>query len=254
MRAQPNGDDSWVKYWLYDSMWHRGRLPWWLRGLIVLAAGWGVLLCVQQIVDGYETTMEYRAAPLCQGGEEHQGEGCVRRSAGTVLDRRMYLKCTSHGTSGGGANGADAGGTTCTRSYELQVQRPGGATWLDVGDETFDDARKGDRTEVRQWQGDVVELRVRGHVEPYATASQWTVSSRLVLGFLSLACGIWAVLGGRFSSRLGIPAVGLLFVAVGISMLGSLAMFGGHPVVWLLTAVWTGGSVFWTAQMWRERW
>ncbi|MEV7673044.1 hypothetical protein [Streptomyces sp. NPDC088752] len=271
----------------YGTGWYRGRLPYWLRGLLVLAVGWGAFLCGQQVAEGYGATMEYRDAPVCRGGArsgEGDGEGpCVRREAGTVLDRRTGEHCTSNGTSGGttggittggvtaggGMNtaggsmggvtaggvttaGGGGGGTTCTTYYDLRVQWPGGAAWLGVGSETYDDAGKGDRAEVRLWQGDVVELRVRGHVDSYAPSSQHSVLPWFALGCLLLAGGAWALLSGRLSGLFAFPNFGLLFVAFGVSWLGTMALFGGHPVVWAFAVLWTGFAVFWTVGAWRD--
>ncbi|MEU9198384.1 hypothetical protein [Streptomyces hundungensis] len=263
----------------YGNGWYRRRLPQWLRGLLVLAAGWGVLLCGQQVAEGYGATMQYRDAPDCPGGgRSGDGELCVQREAGTVLDRRTGERCTSNGTSGGttggittggitagggmstaggaiggatAAGGGD-GGTTCTTYYSLKVQRPGGTAWLGVKSQTYDDARRGDHAEVRLWQGDVVELRARGHVDSYAPSSQQAVLPWIALGCLILAGGAWAVLSGRPSGLFAFPNFGLLFVVVGVGWLGSMALFGGHPAVWAFAVVWTGFAVLWTVSAWRD--
>ncbi|MES4888641.1 hypothetical protein [Streptomyces sp. NPDC096012] len=272
----------------YGNVWYRRRLPHWLRGLLVLAAGGGVLLCGQQVAEGYGATMEYRDAPVCQGGgrsgDGDEGELCVRREAGTVLDRRTGERCTSNDTSGGttggittggvtaggGMNtagggiggvavggvttaGGGGGGTSCTTYYDLKVQRPGSTKWLSVGSETYDDARKGDHAEVRLFQGDVVELRVRGHIDSYEPSSQQAIVPWIALGCLILAGGAWALVSGRLSGLFAFFNFGSLFVALGVGWLGSMAMFGGHPVAWVFAMVWTGFAVFWTVDTWRDR-
>ncbi|MGC4945696.1 hypothetical protein ACLQ2N_05685 [Streptomyces sp. DT224] len=232
--------------------------------------------------------MEYRDAPVCQdvgrNGDGNEGELCVRRETGTVLDLRTGEHCTSNGTSGGttvgistggstaggGMNtaggaiggatagggttaGGGGGGTTCTTNHDLKVQRPGGTTWMGVGWVTYRDAREGDHAEVRLWRGDVVELRVRGHVDFYTPSSQQVVLPWLALGCLILVGGAWALLSGRLSGLFAFPNIGLLFVAVGVGWLGYMALFGGRPVVWVLAIVWTGSAVLRTVGAWQDR-
>ncbi|MGW7428377.1 hypothetical protein ACWGIN_02395 [Streptomyces sp. NPDC054861] len=264
-------------------------MPVWLRGLVVLAAGWGVLLCGQQVAEGYGATMEYRDAPVCAsgggGGSGAGGEGCVRREAGTVLDRRTGERCTSNGTSGGGGSvtaggmtigggggmataggstggtvtggvtaGGGTGGTTCTTYYDVEVEWPGRTAWLAVGSETYEEARAGDRAEVRLWKGEVVRLEVRGHSHAYAPSSQSGVLPWLALGCLILAAGAWGAVSGRLSGLFAFPNFGWLFVAAGVGWLGSMALFGGNPLVWAFAIVWTGFAVFWIVGAWRMRW
>ncbi|MEV6473959.1 hypothetical protein [Streptomyces sp. NPDC051657] len=260
-----------------------GRLPCWLRGLVVLAAGWGVLLCGQQVADGYGATRTYRDAPVCEPGSRRgggdAGKACVRRETGTVLDRRTGEHCTSNNTSGGtsggvttigGAGGMAAGGsaggavtggvssggggggTTCTTYYDVKVEWPGGTAWLAVRSPTYDEVRKGERAEVRLWRGQAVGLEVRGRTHSYAPSSQSGVLPWLALGCLILAVGAWAVVSGRLSGLFAFPNFGWLFVAFGVGWLGSLALFGGSPVVWGFAIVWTGFAVFWIVSAWRD--
>ncbi len=278
MGTAPNGNHDGMRSRGYGDIWYRERLPRWLRGLLVLAAGSVVLLCGQQVAEGYEATMEYRGAPVCRSGDGDEGEPCVRHETGTVLDRRTGEHCTSNGTSGGTAGGittgggmntaggtmggvmaggvttagGGGGGTTCTRHYDLRVRWPGGTAWLDVGSETYDDAGKGDRAEVRLWRGEVVELRVRGRTDSYAPSSQQSVLPWLALGCLSLVGGAWALLSGRLSGLFSYTGFGLLFVAFGVGWLGTMALFGGHPAVWVFAVLWTGFAVFWTVSAWRD--
>lgn len=144
------------------------------------------------------------------------------------------------------AGGGGGGGTTCRSYYDLKVQWPGGATWLGVGSETYGEARSVDQAEVRLWQGDVVELRVRGHIHSDTPSSQQAVLPWLALGCLILAAGAWALLSGRLSGLFAFSSFGLLFVAAGVGWLGSMALFGGLPAVWVFALVWTGFAVSWT--------
>ncbi|MGW2279342.1 hypothetical protein [Streptomyces sp. NPDC001770] len=244
----------------YGRGGNRGRLPVWLRGLVVLAAGWGVFLCGQQIADGYAATMDYRDAPLCapgggsgggngggNGGGSGSaagggGDGCVRREAGTVRDRRTGEQCSYDGSSGG----AGGGTTTCTTYYDLKVERSSRTDWLGVDSGTYDKAAAGDPAEVRLWQGEIVGLKVLGRTYSYEPSSQSGVLWQLAVGCLALAVGAWAVLSGRLSQLFAFHSFGLLFVAFGTAWLGSLALFGGHWLTWTFASVWTGFAVFWT--------
>ncbi|MCX5396862.1 hypothetical protein [Streptomyces sp. NBC_00102] len=222
-----------------------GRLPLWLRGLVVVAAGWGVVLCGQHVVDAYEATSEYREAPLCTAGNEREsvdgGEECVRREAGTALDRRTGEECTTDGSSAGGG-----GVTTCTTYYDLKVEWPERTAWLGVDEETYDEITKGDRAEVRLWRDDVVGLVTLGRTRSYPPPSESGALPWLAAGCLILALGAWAVVSGRLATLFAFPNFGLLFVAFGFGWLGSMALFGGHPVLWGFAILWTGFAVFWT--------
>ncbi|MFF8605775.1 hypothetical protein ACF06X_07540 [Streptomyces sp. NPDC015346] len=258
------------------------RLPLPLRGLLVLAAGLGVFFCGQQVVEGYRATMVYRDAPVCAGEGEGwgRGEGCVRTAVGTVTDRRTGENCTSSGTSGGGApvtvggvtagggmataggsmggtvtggvTAGGGGGTTCTRYYRVEVEWPERTAWLSVGSDTYDEAEKGDRAKLGLWQGEVVRLELRGHTHTYPPSSQSGVGMWLAIAALILAIGVWGAVSGRLSGLLAFPNFGLLFVAVGVGWLGSMALFGGHVVVWAFAILWTGFAVFWTWGAWRD--
>ncbi|MFK0256262.1 hypothetical protein [Streptomyces sp. NPDC090445] len=151
--------------------------------------------------------MAYRDAPVCDVGSRTgnggDGEACVRREAGTVLDRRTGERCTHNGTSGGTIGGPSGGvttiggggmasaggitggtvtggvtagggggGTTCTTYHDVKVEWPERTAWLAVGPETYDEVRTGDRAEVRLWRGEVVGLGVRGRTHSYAPSSQ----------------------------------------------------------------------------------
>ncbi len=288
MRAPSEGNHSWVKTTGYGRDWYHRRLPVRLRGLVVLAAGWGLLLCGQQVAEGYGATMEYRDAPVCEAGSPRgngsDGEACVRREAGTVLDRRTGERCTTNSTSGGITSGGGmagggitsggmaagggitgggtvtggvtagggGGGSTCTTYYKVEVVWPDRTAWLEVHSEMYDEVRAGDRAEVRLWRGEVVELGVRGRTHPYALSSQGEVLGWLALGCLILVVGAWGVVSGRLSGLLAFPNFGWLFVAVGVGWLGATALFGGHPVVWGFAIVWTGFAVSWTVGAWRD--
>lgn len=260
MRVPAPGHHRIVKSTGYRRNGNRRRLPVWLRGLVVLASGWGVFLCGQQITDGYAATMDYRDAPVCATGSGDGssgggtagspagsangdvGEACVRREAGTVLDRRTGEQCTYDGTSGDGGGGT----TTCTTYYDVKVERPDHTDWLAVDSGAYDKVGTGDPAEVRLWRSEVVGLKVLGHTYSYPPSSQSGVLWQLAVGCLALAVGAWAVLSGRLAELFAFHSFGLLFVAFGTAWIGSLALFGGHPLTWAFASSWTGFAVFWT--------
>ena len=112
--------------------------------------------------------------------------------------------------------------------------------------QAYDEAGTGARAEVRLWRGEVVGLRVAGHTHAYAPSSEKGVLPWLALGCLGAATGAWAVVSGRLSRLLAFPTLGWLFVAFGVGWLGSMALLGGHPLVWGFAIVWTGFAVGWT--------
>ncbi|MGW0854252.1 hypothetical protein [Streptomyces sp. NPDC002690] len=222
--------------------------------MIALAAGWGALLCGLQVADGYTATMEYRDAPLCAVGSGPEsandgggkgGDECVRREAGSAIDRRTGEECTT--------DGSDAGVTTCTTYYDIEVERPGHTDWLGVDEETYDEITTGDPAEVRLWRDNVVGLVVLGRSHSYPPPSESGAHPWLAAGCLALALGAWAVASGRLSALFAFPNFGLLFVAFGIGWLGSMALFGGHPVLWAFAIMWTGFAAFWTVGARRMR-
>ncbi|MFB6892456.1 hypothetical protein ACFCX4_24450 [Kitasatospora sp. NPDC056327] len=235
--------------------WYYGQLPLWLRGLIVLAAAAGAVLCGQRVVEAYGATMTYRAAPACADGntDGHTaggGEECVRREAAAVLDRRTGERCTSDSTGGGtttaGTVTGGGSGTTCTTYYSLKVGWPGRAEWLDVSWETYDEARAGDPAAVRLWRDEVVTAEVGDRTHTYPPSSEGGAAVWLAVGCLVLAAGGWGAVSGRLSGLLALHGFGLLFVAVGVGWTGGLALFGGHPVAWAFAVLWTGFAVAWT--------
>lgn len=150
MAVHPTGNHGWVKSTGDVQDGYRAWLPFWLRGLIVLAAGWVVLLCGQQLGDMYTKATEYRRAPVCAAGSGYDGDGaaCVRHETATVTDHRTRLSCHSDGT-----NPMEGGGVNCVTFHEVKAEWPDHSAWLSVDAKPYEKIRMGDRAEVRLWRG-----------------------------------------------------------------------------------------------------
>ncbi|WP_406365191.1 hypothetical protein [Streptomyces sp. NBC_01546] len=207
----------------FRGRWYDRRLPAWVRGLLVLAAGLGVLLSAQAIVDGYRATVVYRQAPVCDR------EGCVRPETAEVRDRQSGERCTSTGTSGGtaaaGGTATTGGGSSCTTTYSLRVSWSDRSEWLEVGHEAYAEARPGDRVRLRLWEGSVVRLEVGTHIRTYPPASQTDMWPWMALAWSGLAVAAWALASAR--------PIALLPLGVAWFMLSVLIlMIGPAVLVW----------------------
>lgn len=228
MRGRTDGYHCRVKPTRSRGSWFDSGLPYWLRGLIALAAAIGGLLFAQPVADDYRATLVFRQAPVCGG------EGCVRTATGEVRDRRSGERCTSNGATTTG------GGESCTTSYSLRVTWPGRSEWLEVGVEAYTEARTGERAQLRIWQGEVVALDVLGHSRSYPPESQTDLGAPLARTWLALGLAAWALFSGR-----GITLVpvffGSLMVGVLILMVGPDVLIWSPPVFWGALAVLAGG-------------
>ncbi|MFJ9074880.1 hypothetical protein ACIRO3_06435 [Streptomyces sp. NPDC102278] len=223
-------------------------LPSLLRALVVLGAVLAVLFSARALERGHEATVVFGRASVC-GGED-----CVHEETGEVRDRRTGQTCTSNGTSGGttaggvpatiggaaaGAGGAGGApvtigggggnaGTSCTRYHDVKVAWSGGADWLGVAEETYEKARAGDRARLRTWQGQVVRLEVGGRVRTYPPASETGLWSRVLLLWLGLGVGAWALVSARRSVFYGL-AVPWCVVAMPTTLFGPGLLMWSPP-------------------------
>ncbi|MEU9704741.1 hypothetical protein [Streptomyces sp. NPDC047981] len=234
----------------FGLSWYDVPPPVWIRVLLVLVSGALAWSAVGNVVDAYRGTLDYRAASVCDR------EGCVRPAVGEVLDRRTGERCTtsssSGGTSGGtvtigGAGPGMAGGagggtvtiggttaggttTTCTTYHQLRVGWQGDTSWLEVERRAYDEARPGDRAELRFWQGKAVRLEVRGHVSTYPPPTQ----SRLWPWMMV----VWLALGLLLAGAVGMPPVFLLFGGFVWGLVGMFVAFvAGLLLLWSVSAL-----------------
>ncbi|MDJ0385960.1 hypothetical protein [Streptomyces sp. G-G2] len=214
----------------FRPSWYDRRLPYWLRGLVVLAAAFGALLPAKSVLDGHRSTVAYRQAPVCAD------DGCVQAAAGEVRDRDTGERCTSTATSAGGASG----GESCSTSYSLRIVWPGGSQWLEVGPEAYAEARTGERAQLRIWKGQVVGLDVLGHSRAYPPASQTDLGPPLILVWLAFGVAGWAVLSGRAVTLLPLGFAGLMGSIV-IQMVGADIFMWSPPVFFGALAALAGG-------------
>ncbi|MEV4441707.1 hypothetical protein AB0K09_22390 [Streptomyces sp. NPDC049577] len=184
---------------------HRaGRGVWVWRGvrlLVLAAAVWGLLLCPSWVEQSYWATDVYRHAPACPAGRPAGGADCVEQAVAQVTDKKITQSCST-----------DSGGVEhCTDNFNVRISGPERARWLDVGEHTYRDARRGDRAGLRLWRGGVVRMVVRGHTETYLTSGETSLMWRLA--------GSWALLGLALAIVTGLRWVYLLLFAVGWAVL-----------------------------------
>lgn len=217
------GHQERVKSTGFKGYWYEGRLPAWLRGLLLLAAGLGVVLSAQELSDRYRDTVVFREAPLCDR------DGCVRPETAEVRDRRSGERCTSTGTSGGTAAGGvtttTGGGSSCTTHYSLRVTWSGRSEWLEVGSEAYAEARPGDRVPLRTWEGRVVRLEVGTHIRSYPPAAQTDMWPSMALAWSALSLAAWALVSARPIALLPLGFAWFMLIIL-------IGMIGPPVLVW----------------------
>ncbi|MFD7627520.1 hypothetical protein ACFV7Q_16025 [Streptomyces sp. NPDC059851] len=202
--------------------WPERRLAGPVRAVVVIVAGFGLLLCAQLLSDDVRETLAYRKAAVCDG------RGCIRPETGTVLDRSIGERCSWSGT-------GSSSTWECSHDYLLEVSRPGGGTGLHaVADDVYQQAEKGDRVRLGVWRGTVVRLEAYGKVAEYGPPAANRTGGPLLLLWVVLFTAVWVLLSGR---PLVLVPMGAAFVVV-----------GGLNVVFGPDLLWTSPTTFWTAE------
>ncbi|CAM5480312.1 Phosphoserine aminotransferase [Streptomyces aurantiogriseus] len=134
------------------------------------------------------------------------------------------------------------GGTSCTRSYSMDVRFGERTESLGVGSNTFRATDRGDPAELRLWRGEVVRMVAGGHVEGYLTSSEWAFWGWLFLGWLLLGASWLALFGLWLYPLLGgwlLLTVPYLMVAYNLLGLNPMGVVG-----WSITGLITGVGVW----------
>ncbi|MER5546025.1 hypothetical protein ABT072_27060 [Streptomyces sp. NPDC002589] len=215
-------------------MFWREPLWLWVRVLVLLVAAGGIVACVLWAAGQYDDVTAFRHASVCHGTTDH---GCLAPVAGTVVDRRTGESCTTD------SNGVQS----CTTTYELRVRRPDRTQWLGVGGGTYEDAHRGDPSDLRTWHGAVVRMTVDGHTETYSPPSSDSMAWRLSGAWLFVGLALWAVVSGRPSGLIAFPNFGWLWLTIPFGMLVHGVLLGDvSELVWagLIGAFGVGWMVF----------
>ncbi|MBY8867025.1 hypothetical protein [Streptomyces sennicomposti] len=220
--------------------WH-GRLPAWLRILVLAAAVTGLIGCARWAGEAYDGAVAYRRAPLCTGAP---GPDCVARVTGTVIDTATGESCTT-----------DSDGVrSCTPYYRLRVRYGDRTAWRDVGHGTYEDTHRGDPARLRTWHGAVVRLEVRGHTETYLSPADQSLALRLAATWPVFGVVLWAVVSGRLSGLIAFPNLGWLGLSLPVAGLVHGALFGASILEWVMTGMLAAFFTAWTAIGWRMEW
>ncbi|MFI8997767.1 hypothetical protein [Streptomyces sp. NPDC053542] len=231
------------------------RLPLWLRIVVVLAAGAGVVAGTQWTADAYRYTVAHQRAADCAARTPGTNDstatagsagGCIGRAAARVLTK----------TESTGSCSSGSGGTrSCDTTYELQLVRASQRTEsLDVAEDTYDAARRGSRAELRTWQGTIVGITVRGHTQSFPPPSQVSMRLRTMAGWLLLGLALWAGLSGRPNGLVRGTALGWAFLALPVALLTDYTVLGAGPLGWTVASALTAATAaftslaFWSAR------
>ncbi|MEV7127960.1 hypothetical protein [Streptomyces sp. NPDC093260] len=216
--------------------WH-GRLPAWLRVLVLAAAVTGLIGCARWAAEAYDGAVAYRRAPLCTGAP---GPDCVARVAGTVVGMTSGESCTTDSN----------GSRSCTPYYRLRVRYGDRTAWRDVGHGTYEDTHRGDPARLRTWHGAVVRLEVRGHTETYLSPADNSLVWRLAATWLAFGVVLWAVVSGRPSGLIAFPNLGWLGLSLPVAGLVHGALFGASVLEWVMMVVFAAFLAFWMISGW----
>ncbi|WP_189935310.1 hypothetical protein [Streptomyces aurantiogriseus] len=204
-----------------------------LRVLILAVAVPGLVLCVDRVERNHPAVVLYKNASLCPVGTPWEtADDCIARTTGEVVDMDWSESCTTNSN----------GGTSCTRSYSMDVRFGERTESLGVGSNTFRATDRGDPAELRLWRGEVVRMVAGGHVEGYLTSSEWAFWGWLFLGWLLLGASWLALFGLWLYPLLGgwlLLTVPYLMVAYNLLGLNPMGVVG-----WSITGLITGVGVW----------
>ncbi|MFF4257185.1 hypothetical protein ACFY1L_38980 [Streptomyces sp. NPDC001663] len=212
--------------------WPAWRLPVWLRVLVVVAAGAGIVVSAQWTVEAYRETVVYRQAADCPAGTG----SCIGREETRVMDKAEFGGC-----SGSGSN------RSCTTKYKLRINGVRGTEWLEVGSGVYDAAVRGSRAGLRTWHGAVVSITVRGHTQTFPPPSEDSMWMRTAAVWLLLGLALWAGLSGLLDALVQACSLGWVFLTVPLVLLVDNALFGAGVGKWLVAVAlalgFIGGTV-----------
>ena len=214
--------------------WLSWRLPVWLRVLVVVAAGAGVLAGAQWTTGAYRETVAYRQAADCRTGGGGAGS-CIGRE-----DARVADKAEVEGCSGSGSD------RRCTTKHKLRLSGARRTEWLDVAGDTYDAAFRGSRAELQTWQGAIVGITVRGHTQTFPPPSEDSLWMWIAAVWLLLGLALWAGLSGLLSALVQPVSGGWAIFTLPLVLLLGNVLFGAGVGKWLLTVVLTLGVVGFT--------
>ncbi|MFI7504031.1 hypothetical protein ACIBVL_37230 [Streptomyces sp. NPDC049687] len=212
-----------------------------LRVLVLGVAVYGLVHCPSWIEERYRATVVYRNASLCPAGHEpgDTADDCIERTTARVVDMGTSRSCTTD------SNGLQS----CTTYYSLDVRHARGTVSLDVEEETYDDVDRGDRADLRLWDGAVVRMEVAGHTEKYLAPAESSLLWRLAGTWLLLGAALTALVFPRsflpfFAGGwllLTLSAVGVTYgVLFGVSGFWEWLLYAafGVPGFWCLVGGW----------------
>lgn len=212
--------------------WLAWRAPVWIRLLVVVMAGAGVIAGAQWTAAAYRETVAYRQAAHCPVGGGAGAGRCVGLEATGVVDKAELQGC-----SGTGSN------RNCSTKYKLRISRSLRTEWLEVRADLYDAARRGSRAELQTWQGSVVGITVRGRTQMFPPLSEDSMWIRTAAIWLLLGLALWAGLSGLLGTLLRPAGAGWAFFTLPLVFIVDNALFGADVGKWLVTIALAVGVV-----------
>lgn len=206
------------------------------QALTLAVAVGGLLLCAQRVVEAYDDATGARHAPVCESDSQTD---CVAETTGTVIDKDTREYCSTD------VNDHQS----CTTRFSLRLRYADHSAWRDVGWDAYDDARRGDRAELRTWHGDVVRLTVRGHTATYDPSSTNSMDVWLIAAWLLLGLAIRVLRSGRPAHPLASPFL-WLWLALPVSWLVHGALLGASTGKWITAGAAAAFGILFVGGLW----